>query len=307
MGQVQSKKSRRAKKGAARGKTRRAKRQRNQKGGASYEQVLRSLSEAGYTEAHSPSFLYKKAQEDWELSDRSEMYQSQSGQLAESAVVVAKAGNETVILYAGKDKELIDALEKDIQVSLYVSDKPLQYTATEDHDHAADTGHTVTHYLDIEGKNEEYGEFTFKPESDYFEQEDYRANRRGGLDQGKGEITFYSSSPQAAEPKAQVTNAIIYSKPGESLVVGESVVNDPELPEYDDDQENQYAAYEREEEERRQQAMAMDAMDAMDHDFDYGYEDYDMYGGKRKKKSGANRKTKSRRGKKKKRSTRKRR
>jgi hypothetical protein len=249
MGQVQSKKSRRAKKGAARGKTRRAKRQRNQKGGASYEQVLRSLSEAGYTEAHSPSFLYKKAQEDWELSDRSEMYQSQSGQLAESAVVVAKAGNETVILYAGKDKELIDALEKDIQVSLYVSDKPLQYTATEDHDHAADTGHTVTHYLDIEGKNEEYGEFTFKPESDYFEQEDYRANRRGGLDQGKGEITFYSSSPQPAEPKAQVTNAIIYSKPGESLVVGESVVNDPELPEYDGDQENQYAAYEREEEE----------------------------------------------------------
>jgi hypothetical protein len=304
MGQVQSKKSRRAKKGAARGKTRRAKRQRNQKGGASYEQVLRSLSEAGYTEAHSPSFLYKKAQEDWELSDRSEMYQSQSGQLAESAVVVAKAGNETVILYAGKDKELIDALEKDIQVSLYVSDKPLQYTATEDHDHAADTGHTVTHYLDIEGKNEEYGEFTFKPESDYFEQEDYRANRRGELDQGKGEITFYSSSPQAAEPKAQVTNAIIYSKPGESLVVGESVVNDPELPEYDDDQENQYAAYEREEEERRQQAMAMDAMD---HDFDYGYEDYDMYGGKRKKKSGANSKTRSRRGKKKKQSTRKRR
>lgn len=304
MGQVQSKKSRRAKKGAARGKTRRAKRQRNQKGGASYEQVLRSLSEAGYTEAHSPSFLYKKAQEDWELSDRSEMYQSQSGQLAESAVVVAKAGNETVILYAGKDKELIDALEKDIQVSLYVSDKPLQYTATEDHDHAADTGHTVTHYLDIEGKNEEYGEFTFKPESDYFEQEDYRANRRGGLDQGKGEITFYSSSPQAAEPKAQVTNAIIYSKPGESLVVGESVVNDPELPEYDGDQENQYAAYEREEEERRQQAMAMDAMD---HDFDYGYEDYDMYGGKRKKKSRASKKTKRRRDKKKKQSTRKRR
>ena len=304
MGQVQSKKSRRDKKGAARGKTRRARRQRNQKGGASYEQVLRSLAEAGYTEAHSPSFLYKKAQEDWELSDRSEMYQSQSGQLAESAMVVAKAGNETVILYAGNDRALIDALEKDAQVSLYLSGEPLQYTATEDHDHAVDTGHTVTHYLDIEGKNEEYGEITFRPESGYFEQEDHRANRQGGLEQGKGEITFYSDPPHNAEPRAEVTNATIYSKPSDSLVVAESVINDPELPEYDADMDNQYAAYEREEEERRQQAMA--DMAEMDHD--YGYEDYDMYGGKRKKKSRTNRKTKRRRGnKKKKRSTRKRR